>query len=285
MALPETQRLLEVVHTLRRKCPWDKKQTHHSLIRYFLEETYEAVEAIETKDDKALKEELGDVLLQVALHCEIARQRGKFSFEEVAESISDKMVRRHPHVYQNVKVRNEKEHQRNWSKLKEKEKPNRGLLDGIPKSMPALQLAQRYGEIAGSVGFDWDSAAPVFEKVKEEIAELEAELKARRKKQASPKRVAEELGDVLFTLANLARHLSIDSEGALKRAADKFSRRFRAIEIKKRGEGKRLADCSMEELEDAWNQVKKQAEGKRRAVSTGPKRRKPRTKPGSISSA
>lgn len=158
--LKETQRLLKVVGELRKKCPWDRKQTHQTLVPYMLEEAYETVDAIETKKPDLLREELGDVLLQIALHAEIAREKGRFSFEDVAKSITDKMIHRHPDIYQKTRVRDMKDHLRNWTRLKNQEKPKRGLLQGIPKALPSLQRAQRYGEIASSVGFDWKDADP-----------------------------------------------------------------------------------------------------------------------------
>jgi tetrapyrrole methylase family protein / MazG family protein len=258
--LKETRRLLEVVHDLRTRCPWDRKQTHKTLTRYLLEEAYEAVDAIQSQKKSALCEELGDVLLQVALHSEIASEKGDFSFEEVAKAIADKMIFRHPHIYKQQKALDYKSHLKNWTRLKEMEKPKKKLLEGIPRAMPALQLAQRYGEIAGSVGFDWASEKEVMKKVKEELSELLEELnKPRRRKEA----LEMELGDLLFSLTQLARHLKLDAESALKASAAKFENRFTEMEKRKTRKGKKLTDFSLKELDDEWNKTKLSLRAKR----------------------
>lgn len=255
MSLTQTERLLKVVHDLRTKCPWDKKQTHKTLIPYLLEEAYETIDAIEKNERSSLREELGDVLLQVALHAEIAKEKGGFTFEDVARSITDKMIRRHPHIYQKKEVKDYKTHLQNWTKLKAKEKPKRSLLEGTPKALPALQLAHRYGEIASSVGFDWESATQVMKKVKEELCEFETEVG--KKKRASKENIEMELGDLLFSITQLSRHLKIDAEAALRKANGKFEQRLTAVEKKVRRKGKELSDCSPQELESAWNTVKR----------------------------
>jgi len=255
-SLPETSRLLDVVHQLRTRCPWDKEQTHRSLIPYFLEETYEAVDAIEGNSPEALREELGDVLLQVTLHAEIAGENEGFDFEMVAKGIADKMIRRHPHVFADQKTTDAKTHAKRWTELKSKEKPKRFLLAGIPRAMPALALSQRYGEIAASVGFDWSHPSQVMEKVMEEWGELKEAL---AKKKPNRNEVELELGDLLFTLANLARHLKLDAEAALRASAGKFHDRFTQVEKGKRDEGKHLGECSVQELEAAWEAVKAQS--------------------------
>ena len=252
-SLSETQALLKVVHELRTQCPWDKKQTHKTLSRYMLEEAFEASEAMQGKDRSALKEELGDVLLQVALHSEIASEKGWFDFEDVSTFIKDKMIRRHPHIYAKAEVRDYKTHMKNWSKLKQEEKPKKTLLEGIPRSLPALLLAQRYGEIAGSVGFDWDGVSSVFEKVQEEISELQEAIKKKEKKE----RVEEEMGDLLFALTQMSRHLKIDAEGALRAGALKFRDRFTSIEKRLAKKGRKITDCTPQELEKLWQAEKK----------------------------
>lgn len=249
----QTEAFLKVVHELRQKCPWDKKQTHPSLSRYLLEEAYEAAEAMNNLDKESLKEELGDVLLQVALHSEIASEKNWFDFEEVAQAISEKMIRRHPHVFGDAEVKDYQTHMRNWTRLKQQEKPKKKILEGIPKALPALQLAQRYGEITASVGFDWDKTAAVLKKVKEELKEFEIELKASRSK----KRVEEELGDLLFSLAQVARHLGLDAEQSLKGSSFKFARRFEKLEKKIKKSGKGIADLSASDLEKEWQSIKK----------------------------
>lgn len=246
----ELSRFVGIVARLRRECPWDRKQTHRSLIRYLVEEAYETIDAIESRDRDALREELGDLLLQVVLHAEIAKD---FDLEAVAKGISDKMVRRHPHVFEPKKENfSRKDHQKRWTELKRKEKPDRGLLDGIPRALPGLNLSQRYGEIAATVGFDWKNAPQVFKKVREEMGEMERELKKKDKK-----RIAEEMGDLFFALANLARHLGLDADAVARDGAKKFGERFRRLERMKKKEGKTLVECSGPELEKAWDRVKR----------------------------
>lgn len=250
---PQTEAFLEVVHELRRKCPWDKKQTHPSLSRYLLEEAYEAAEAMNNLDKKSLKEELGDVLLQVALHSEIASEKKWFNFEDVAQGISEKMIRRHPHVFGDAEVKDYKTHMRNWTRLKQQEKPKKRILEGIPKAMPGLQLAQRYGEITSSVGFDWKQSTGVLKKVKEEWKELEEVIR----KKGSKKRIQDELGDLLFTLAQVARHLGVDAEQSIKVSSVKFARRFENLEKKIKEKGRNIADLNPRELEKEWQSIKK----------------------------
>lgn len=257
-SLSETRNLLKVVHDLRTKCPWDKKQTHKTLAKYLLEEAYETVDAIQSDKSESLKEELGDVLLQVALHAEIASEKKRFNFEDVAKHISHKMIRRHPHIYAKQKVLDYKAHQKNWTALKQKEKPKRRLLEGTPKGLPALQLAQRYGEIASSVGFDWSHPEPVMKKVFEELKELQLVVKTRRKD-----KLEEELGDLLFSLTSLARHFHIDAEASLRKSAAKFKRRLENIEVAKKKENKTLVECSSQELEAAWQLSKAKLKRKR----------------------
>ncbi len=249
--LNETENFLSVVHQLRKRCPWDKKQTHRTLARYLIEEAYEVVAAIEAGDESGLCEELGAVLLQVALHAEIANEKKKFSFESVSEQIADKMVRRHPHVFKGKKALNYKEHLKNWTLTKAKEKPKKSLLAGIPLALPSLQMAQRYGEIAGSVGFDWDSSREVMQKVDEELKEL---------KSASAKTQEEEIGDLLFTLAQLCRHLKLDAEAVLRKSNKKFASRFEGTVKKARKKKADLTQLKPSEWDALWQSLK---EGKR----------------------
>jgi MazG family protein len=249
--LKETEKLLKVVHDLRTQCPWDKKQTHQTLAKYLLEEAYETVDAILKKNRSLLKEELGDVLLQVALHSEIASEKKQFTFEDVAKHISEKMIRRHPHIYANEKVLDYKSHMKNWTALKQKEKPKRSLLDGTPKGLPALQLAQRYGEIASSVGFDWENPKQVFKKIREELKELEAAMEKGRSLE-----IEEEIGDLLFAITSLARHQQLDAEASLRKSASKFKMRLERIEKEMRKKNKALVECSAKELEAAWKRAK-----------------------------
>lgn len=252
----KTAAFLDVVHELRQKCPWDKKQTHPSLSRYLLEEAYEAAEAMNSEDRASLKEELGDVLLQVALHSEIASEKKWFNFEDVAEAISEKMIRRHPHVFADAEVKDYKTHMKNWTRLKQQEKPKKKILEGIPKALPALQLAQRYGEITSSVGFDWDKPAAVMKKIREELQELDQELKLNRSK----KRMEEEMGDFLFSVVQMARHLGLDAERSLRGSAQKFSSRFERLENQLAKKGKKISDLKPGDLEKAWQAIKKNKE-------------------------
>ncbi len=257
---PHTQKLLAIVAELRKKCPWDRKQTHQTLVPYLLEEAYETLEAIRGGDAKALREELGDLLLQIVLHAEIAAGRGAFDFEAVAQSIGEKMVRRHPHVFGDEQSQTGRAHSQRWSELKQREKPKKSLLQGTPKSMPALQLSQRYGEIVASVGFDWDDPKGVWEKLEEEIDELKKEIRARKR---DKKKVSDELGDVLFVVANLARHLGINAEMAGRDAAVKFAGRFEKIEAEMRDAGTPLASLKAEEWEAAWQRAKRASKPRR----------------------
>jgi len=255
--MKETERLLAVVHDLRTKCPWDKKQTHESLIPYLLEEANEAADALLGGKSDEMCEELGDVLLQVALHAELASEKKRFTFEDVAKGLADKMVRRHPHIYAGVEFKDEEDHKQRWTELKAKEKPpKRSVLEGTPKGLPALQLAQRYGEIAGSVGFDWEAARDVLEKVREETRELEKEMKRRKRQRAKTEM---ELGDLLFSICQLARHLDLNAEIALKRSSAKFQKRFSDVERRLTKQGKKVTDCSMKELEALWVKAKGKA--------------------------
>jgi MazG family protein len=254
-ATEHTQALLEIVSTLRKKCPWDKKQTHRTLVPYLLEEAYETLDAIRAGDAKSLREELGDLLLQIVLHAEIASEKGAFDFEAVAKGIGEKMVRRHPHVWGDEAALADRKHSQRWTELKAAEKPKKAsMLEGTPRSMPALQLSQRYGEITASVGFDWKDAKGVWEKLDEELGELKAELK---RKKRDKKKVAEELGDVVFTLANLARHLGVNAELAGRDAAHKFAKRFQSMEREMKKTNTALSSLTPLKWEQAWDRAKK----------------------------
>ncbi len=244
--MKETQRLLKIVTELREKCPWDKKQTHQSLMPYLEEESYEVLEAIRKRNPEALKEELGDLLLQIALHSKLASEKKWFDFEAVAAGISDKMVRRHPHVYGDATYGNYDQHLKRWNEIKKKERPQKTLLEGIPKSMPSLRLAQRFGEIAAGVDFDWKDAAAVFEKIEEELGELKREIRKKNKKGCS-----EELGDLLFAMTQLARKLDLQAEEVLKKSCQKFEKRFELVEKQAK-----LTPGDVPALEKAWNRAK-----------------------------
>lgn len=256
--MPETHelaKLIDVVARLRKECPWDKVQTHRSLTRYLIEEAHETVEAIESGSTEAFREELGDVLLQVVLHAEIAKEAGVFSIEDVAKAIAEKMIRRHPHVFGDATARDEGHVRENWEKIKAKEregkKKDAGLLSGVPVGMAGLMVGQRYGEKASSIHFDWKDAREVLAKVKEEFAELEAEIQS-----GDETRIADELGDVFFALANLARHLKLDAESVAKQGARKFATRVATMERLATAQGKSLHDFDAAGLETLWEKAK-----------------------------
>ncbi len=237
---------IQVMARLREECPWDIKQTHESLVKNLIEETYELVEAIGSESDGQLEDELGDVLLQVLFHSNIARQRGAFDVEDVAENLRQKLVRRHPHVFGDVQAKDADEVKANWEQIKDAERggARRSALDGVPVGLPGLERAARMQRRAADVGFDWPRVAPVLEKLVEEISELQEAM-------SGGNRVAEELGDVLFTVVNLARHLNVDPELALRGAIERFGSRFGAMEA----EGP-LDGLSLEELDERWGRAK-----------------------------
>lgn len=208
-------------------CPWDREQTFESMRRYVLEEACEVIDAIEGGDRSALKEELGDLLLQVVFLAELGRREGTFGIDDAVAGIVEKLVTRHPHVFGDMDAKDADEVLRNWEKIKAKEKADRGLLDGLPKSLPALVRASRIGEKVQRVGFDWEDARGSRAKVEEEIAELDAAIAS-----GDANAIEDELGDVLFALVNLSRHVKIDAEGALRRTIDKFTRRFAHVEAR-----------------------------------------------------
>lgn len=252
------ERLVNTIAQLRdpeKGCPWDLQQTHETLKPYLIEEAYETLDAIDKgKADKRyskLREELGDVLLQVVLHSQIAKDRKEFSIDDVVRGLIEKIIHRHPHVFGNAKVSSAQEVTENWERLKLKEQPtSEGLLAGLPKSMPALLKCHRIGEKVGRVGFDWTDSKEVREKVREELNEF---LEADEKIQRDPAHVKEELGDMLFTLAQLARKMGLNAEDVLIEANDKFCGRFRQIEELS---GHKLAEKTPEQLEAYWQQVK-----------------------------
>jgi tetrapyrrole methylase family protein/MazG family protein len=230
-------------------CPWDREQTHRSLRRYLLEETYEAVEAIDDGDWRRLRDELGDVLLQVVFHAQLAAEREEFSIEDVVAGIVRKLYRRHPHVFGEAEVADSAEVLDRWEHLKHQEEGYEGresLLDGVPRGLPALQRAMKLQSRASRVGFDWDDASGPWGKVHEELGELE---------RARPEEAEAELGDVLFALVNLARFLEVDAEGALRRASNRFYRRFRAMERAAADRGG-LAQMTLPEMDELWEQAK-----------------------------
>jgi tetrapyrrole methylase family protein/MazG family protein len=251
--------LIEVMGRLRRSCPWDREQTHESLVRYLIEETYEVVDAIEGGDVNELCEELGDLLFQVVFHAQLATERGKFSIADVVDGLANKMIRRHPHVFGDVAVASVADVWANWDQLKAQEASSASRtskLDGIPKMLPALQRGQKMAEKAARVGFDWTDVRDITAKLAEELNEFAEARIAAGSKIAEDPHVREELGDVLFTMANLARRLGVDAEGAMRDANTKFDRRFRYMEQVALASGRELGDMTLDELEDLWQLAK-----------------------------
>ena len=243
-------------------CPWDRIQTLASLKPCVLEETYELLAAMDRPEDRTnYVEELGDVLLQVMFQCVMAEQEGRFTFDDVANAVSDKLVHRHPHVFGDVKADDPATVLRNWEQLKQLEhrkESRHSALDGVPPALPGLLKAQRTQEKAARVGFDWKDAGGPLAKIREELAELEAEIAARRSEApADSVRVKEELGDLVFAVANLARHLKVDAESAAEGATAKFARRFRAVEAGAKAAGRSLRDMSLGEMEALWEEAKR----------------------------
>jgi MazG family protein len=237
-------------------CPWDREQTHHSLKPMAIEEAYELVEAIDDGDDEQLRGELGDLLLQVVFHAQIAGESGRFTVGDVVETVSDKMVRRHPHVFSNETASTSGEVLRNWEALKRAEQAEKGasgssMLDSVSTRLPAVMEAYQMTTKAARVGFDWPDAAAVLDKLEEEIAELRQSLNTEQRRAVSA-----ELGDLLFTAVNLARRLSDDPESALKAANRKFRRRFGYVEARLRESGRSPAESSLEEMESLWSEAK-----------------------------
>lgn len=244
-------RLREIVARLRAPdgCPWDREQTHASLRGALLEETYELVDAIDHADDKNLREELGDLLLHIVMHAQMASERGAFAFDAVATEICEKLIRRHPHVFGDHSAADSDEVLRQWEQIKRAEKTERtSLLDGLPRALPALMRAQNVQKKVARVGFDWAEAIEVIAKIEEEIAELKAAIAAR-----DEANIREETGDLLFSVVNLARKIGQDSEMTLNAATDKFIARFRAVERAARAGGRQVEDCSVEELNAFWD--------------------------------
>lgn len=250
--LEAIDRLLTILDELRVKCPWDKKQTFDSLKNLTVEEMYELVDAITEGDTDEMKKELGDLLMHIVFYAKIGSEQSLFDIKDVADSISDKLIFRHPHIYGDVKVDSEKDVLANWEKLKLKE-GNRSVLAGVPKGLPALIKAYRIQEKASGVGFDWDEASDVWQKVEEEIEEFKVEVKA-----DNQDLMEEEFGDILFTLVNYARHKEIDPEKALARSNSKFISRFNIVEELVNKEKGGFEDVTLQELDQYWNKAKEQ---------------------------
>ena len=245
-------RLLTIMDELREQCPWDKKQTLDSLRYLTIEEMYELSDAILEKDMDEIKKELGDVLLHIVFYSRIASETNDFDIADVINDICEKLIHRHPHIYGDVKVTDEKEVKKNWEKLKLKE-GRKSVLEGVPKSLPAIVKAFRIQEKVRGIGFDWDNKTQVWDKVLEEIEELKVEVK-----KGDKDRIESEFGDVLFALTNYARFVDVNPEDALERTNKRFIKRFQIMENEIKEEGKDLADMTLAEMDVYWEKAKKQ---------------------------
>ena len=260
------ERLRAVMAWLRDRqygCPWDIDQTFKTIAPYTIEEAYEVADAIERGDMPALKEELGDLLLQVVYHAQMASETKAFGFDEVAAAIADKMVDRHPHVFGDLDIKTADAQTISWEARKAAERAAKqpaaapaGTLDGVARALPALMRAEKIQKRAARVGFDWVATGPVIDKIEEELGELRAELEAGK---VDRDRLTDELGDVLFAVANLARHCKVDPEAALRATNDKFEKRFRYIERRLGEQGRKPADAALEEMEVLWQEAKTRA--------------------------
>ena len=256
----QIERLLEIMAALRdpeNGCPWDIEQNFKTISAYTIEEAYEVADAIERMDMHDLKDELGDLLFQVVFHSQMAQEQGDFTFADVATAISDKLVRRHPHVFADEVAGSHEELHRAWEQHKKNERqlkarPHKSLLDGVASTMPALRWSSKLQKRAAHHGFDWDDLAPVFDKLQEEIAELKAEIEH----QDNHERISDELGDILFACVNLARHIDVNPEQALRDSNQKFIKRFQVMEQLLSEDGKVMDECSVALLEEYWQKAK-----------------------------
>ncbi|GBC93258.1 Nucleoside triphosphate pyrophosphohydrolase/pyrophosphatase MazG [bacterium HR15] len=245
--------LVEIVAILRSPegCPWDREQTHESLKPYLVEEAYEVIDAIDSGDPERLCEELGDLLLQVVMHSQLARERGTFDIHQVIQQLNDKLVQRHPHVFGDVSLENAEQVLRNWDRLKREQKGDSSILEGIPRAMPALMRALEVSQRAARAGFEWENIHGVLEKLQEEESELRCALE-----QGEPSRIEAEIGDLLFTLVNVARHAGVDPEESLRRMVDRFIQRFRWMEATAAQQNRSLESLSPDEWEALWQAAK-----------------------------
>lgn len=244
------ERLITIMDELREKCPWDKKQTIQTLRQLTLEETYELTEAVTEEDWKSIKEELGDLLLHIVFYTKIGSEQNQFTMNDVINGICDKLITRHPHIYGDVKVNNEDDVKKNWESLKLKE-GKKSVLSGVPKALPSLIKAMRLQEKAKQVGFEWENREQVWQKVEEEILELQQAMA-----EGHQQKIEEEFGDVVFSLVNFARFLNVDAENALELTNRKFIDRFTQMETSALGHGKNLNEMTLEEMDGIWNQIK-----------------------------
>ncbi|HXK49030.1 MAG TPA: nucleoside triphosphate pyrophosphohydrolase [Clostridiales bacterium] len=253
--MDQLDRLVNIMKKLRDRdsgCPWDLKQTPESLKKYILEEAYEVLEAIDENNKEELKKELGDLLLQIIFQSQIADENGDFNIEDVAESISDKLERRHPHIFGEKKTLTSDQVKDNWERIKKEKEGKERILDGVPRSFNALLRSLRLQQKAGAVGFEWQNSVDILEKVKEEIDELELGIK-----NTDIPNIEEEIGDILFVMVNLAKKLDVNPEDALQKANNKFIERFNYIEHAVESQGKKMEEQSLDYLDSLWNESKK----------------------------
>jgi len=245
-------KLINIMNELREKCPWDKKQTIHTLRQQTIEETFELVDAITHIDWKGIKEELGDLLLHIIFYSKIAQEEKQFSLQEVIDDICEKLIKRHPHIYGNVTVKDEEEVKRNWEQIKLSE-GKKSVLGGVPKSLPAMVKAMRLQEKAKQVGFEWETKEQVWEKIEEEKIELLEAVNT-----GNNKYIEEEAGDLFFSVINYVRFLNVDAENALEITNKKFIKRFTKMEETAAKDGHNLSSMTLKEMDDMWNEIKKQ---------------------------
>lgn len=252
MSNPEFTRFVEITKRLRKECPWDKEQTHQSIRHSLIEETYEVVEAIDNNNLNELRKELGDLLLHVVFHANIAEEQNEFTLEEVITGITEKLIFRHPHIFGDAKVKDAAHVKQNWEKLKMKE-GRQSLMDGVPKELPALLRAHRLTDKASKVGFDWEKKEDAWKKVDEEMAELHRAIESGKQND-----VEAEFGDLLFSLVNYSRFIEVNPENALRQTVEKFITRFQHIEKRLKEMGKDIHSSSLEEMDKLWEEAKRQ---------------------------
>lgn len=242
--------LLTIMRRLRKECPWDREQTNDSIKAHTIEEAYEVVEAIDHGDDDELRHELGDLLLHVVFHSQIAQDEGRFSIDDVLQAIIEKLIRRHPHIFSDTKVENTGDVLRNWEQIKMDE-GRESVIDGVPRSLPALLKAHRMQDKASKIGFDWEHRDEVWKKVQEELEELRDAVERR-----DGRDMEEEVGDLLFSIVNFSRFIKVNPEDALRRTIDKFDRRFRHVERRLRDQNRSPQDATLEEMDGYWDEAK-----------------------------
>ena len=250
-------RLLTIMDELRENCPWDKKQTLETLRHLTIEETYELSDAILEGEMNEVKKEIGDLMLHLVFYARIASEKGDFDIADVINSLCEKLIVRHPHIYSDVVAGDEEVVKQNWEKIKLKEKGNTSVLGGVPKALPALVKAMRIQDKARGVGFDWEEKQQVWEKVEEEMREFKETYNIEEREDFDQERMQEEFGDLLFSLVNYSRFIKIDPEEALERTNKKFIKRFQYLEQQSAKEGKKLAEMTLAEMDEYWNQAKK----------------------------